>query len=94
MMCLVCNGLGWVKAAPVVRRVTAEGEKDFVSWDPHDVDAVLGLRHYTIGGADVNDWNDEYRSALASYTEMDRYLSCHHTWAGNHCVHCGEQVQP
>lgn len=31
MSCPVCEGSGWVQAAPIVRRVTGEGEKGMVA---------------------------------------------------------------
>ena len=32
-MCPLCRGALWLQAAPVVRRVTGEGERDSVRWD-------------------------------------------------------------
>lgn len=40
-----------------------------------------------------DEWNDEYRSAVASYSDTERVQACGHTIRGRNgvCVHCGDR---
>lgn len=36
--------------------------------------------------------HDEWRSAVADMSELERVQSCGHYWSKGHCIYCGEEA--